>query len=163
MRTDSVRINDDMIQDAREFITSNYGEEYIPDKPRVYKTKQTSQDAHEAIRPTSLELTPYKVSEFLSRDQLRLYTLIWNRFLASQMESVETEHMAIIIDSGRYELRAAGYKVLFKALRNSTKTPRRTRPWPSCPIFRPIPSSTTRPSRRSSISPSRRHAIPKPA
>lgn len=114
MRTDSVRINDDMVQAAREFITSNYGEEYIPDKPRVYKTKQTSQDAHEAIRPTSLELTPYKVSEFLSRDQLRLYTLIWNRFLASQMESVETEHMAIIIDSGRYELRAAGYKVLFK-------------------------------------------------
>ena len=85
MRTDSVRINDDMVQAAREFITSNYGEEYIPDKPRVYKTKQTSQDAHEAIRPTSLELTPYKVSEFLSRDQLRLYTLIWNRFLASQM------------------------------------------------------------------------------
>ena len=86
MRTDSVRINDDMVQAAREFITSNYGEEYIPEKPRVYKTKQTSQDAHEAIRPTSLELTPYKVSEFLSRDQLRLYTLIWNRFLASQME-----------------------------------------------------------------------------
>ncbi|WP_337372356.1 type I DNA topoisomerase [Megasphaera sp.] len=114
MRTDSVRINDDMVQAAREFITSNYGEEYIPEKPRVYKTKQTSQDAHEAIRPTSLELTPYKVSEFLSRDQLRLYTLIWNRFLASQMESVETEHMAIIINSGRYELRAAGYKVLFK-------------------------------------------------
>lgn len=114
MRTDSVRINDDMVQAAREFITSNYGEEYIPEKPRVYKTKQTSQDAHEAIRPTSLELTPYKVSEFLSRDQLRLYTLIWNRFLASQMESVETEHMAIIIESGRYELRAAGYKVLFK-------------------------------------------------
>lgn len=114
MRTDSVRINDDMVQAAREFITANYGEEYIPEKPRVYKTKQTSQDAHEAIRPTSLELTPYKVSEFLSRDQLRLYTLIWNRFLASQMESVETEHMAIIIESGRYELRAAGYKVLFK-------------------------------------------------
>ena len=114
MRTDSVRINDDMVQAAREFITSNYGEEYIPEKPRVYKTKQTSQDAHEAIRPTSLELTPYKVSEFLSRDQLRLYTLIWNRFLASQMESVDTEHMAIIINSGRYELRAAGYKILFK-------------------------------------------------
>ena len=114
MRTDSVRINDDMIQAAREFITSNYGDEYIPDQPRVYKTKQTSQDAHEAIRPTSLELTPYKVSEFLSRDQLRLYTLIWNRFLASQMESVETEHMAILIESGKYELRAAGYKVLFK-------------------------------------------------
>lgn len=114
MRTDSTRINDDMIQAAREFITANYGEEYIPAKARVFKTKQTSQDAHEAIRPTSLELTPHVVSSFLSRDQLRLYTLIWNRFLASQMEAVETEHMAILIQSGRYELKAAGYKVLFK-------------------------------------------------
>lgn len=114
MRTDSVRINDDMIQAARDYISSVYGKEYIPAKPRIYKTKQNSQDAHEAIRPTSLELTPHAVSPFLSRDQLRLYTLIWNRFLASQMEAVETEHMAIVITSGAYELRSSGYKVLFK-------------------------------------------------
>ena len=114
MRTDSTRINDDMIQAAREFVTANYGEEYIPPKPRVYKTKQSSQDAHEAIRPTSLELMPSVVAPYLSRDQLRLYTLVWNRFLASQMEAVETEHMAITITCAPYELRAAGYKVLFK-------------------------------------------------
>lgn len=114
MRTDSTRINDDMIQAAREFVTANYGEEYIPPKPRVYKTKQSSQDAHEAIRPTSLELMPSVVAPYLSRDQLRLYTLVWNRFLASQMEAVETEHMAITIACDPYELRAAGYKVLFK-------------------------------------------------
>ena len=114
MRTDSTRINDDMVQAARDFIMSTYGKEYVPEKARVYKTKQSSQDAHEAIRPTSLELTPHVVSPFLTRDQLRLYTLIWNRFLASQMEAVETEHMAISIASGIYELRAAGYKVLFK-------------------------------------------------
>lgn len=114
MRTDSTRINDDMIQAAREFVTANYGEEYIPTKPRVYKTKQSSQDAHEAIRPTSLELMPSVVAPYLSRDQLRLYTLVWNRFLASQMEAVETEHMAITIACDPYELRAAGYKVLFK-------------------------------------------------
>lgn len=114
MRTDSVRINDDMVQAARDYVSSVYGEEYIPKKPRVYKTKQNSQDAHESIRPTSLELTPHVVSPFLSRDQLRLYTLIWNRFLASQMEAVETEHMTIVITSGKYELRSAGYKVLFK-------------------------------------------------
>lgn len=114
MRTDSTRINDDMIQTAREFVTANYGEEYIPPKPRVYKTKQSSQDAHEAIRPTSLELMPSVVAPYLSRDQLRLYTLVWNRFLASQMEAVETEHMAITITCDPYELRAAGYKVLFK-------------------------------------------------
>lgn len=114
MRTDSTRINDDMIQTARDFVTANYGAEYLPPSPRVYKTKQTSQDAHEAIRPTSLELTPHMVAPFLSKDQLRLYTLIWNRFLASQMESVETEHIAILIESGKYELKAAGYKVVFK-------------------------------------------------
>lgn len=114
MRTDSTRINDDMIQAVREFVTANYGEEYIPPKPRVYKTKQSSQDAHEAIRPTSLELMPSVVAPYLSRDQLRLYTLVWNRFLASQMEAVETEHMAITITCDPYELRAAGYKVLFK-------------------------------------------------
>ena len=114
MRTDSVRINDDMVQNARDFITATYGKEYIPAKPHVYKAKQSSQDAHEAIRPTSLELTPDKVAPYLSRDQLRLYTLVWNRFLASQMAPVETEHMTIVIMSGSYELRAAGYTVLFK-------------------------------------------------
>ena len=114
MRTDSVRINDDMVQNARDFITATYGKEYIPAKPHVYKAKQSSQDAHEAIRPTSLELTPDKVAPYLSRDQLRLYTLVWNRFLASQMATVETEHMTIVIMSGSYELRAAGYTVLFK-------------------------------------------------
>lgn len=114
MRTDSVRINDDMVQNVRDFITATYGKEYIPAKPHVYKAKQSSQDAHEAIRPTSLELTPDKVAPYLSRDQLRLYTLVWNRFLASQMAPVETEHMTIVIMSGSYELRAAGYTVLFK-------------------------------------------------
>ena len=114
MRTDSVRINDDMVQNARDFITATYGKEYIPAKPHVYKAKQSSQDAHEAIRPTSLELTPDKVAPYLSRDQLRLYTLVWNRFLASQMAPVDTEHMTIVIMSGSYELRAAGYTVLFK-------------------------------------------------
>mgnify|MGYP000452976380 FL=1 len=163
MRTDSVRINDDMVQAAREFITSNYGEEYIPDKPRVYKTKQTSQDAHEAIRPTSLELTPYKVSEFLSRDQLRLYTLIWNRFLASQMESVETEHMAIIIDSGRYELRAAGYKVLFKGfteLYEDDKKDKTLAELPHISAHTVVHNQAVTPQQHFTQP---RHAIPKPA
>ncbi len=114
MRTDSTRINDDMIEAAREFIAAVYGDTYVPAKAREYKSKQSSQDAHEAIRPTSLELMPSVVAPYLSRDQLRLYTLIWNRFLASQMAAAETEHMAITIASGIYELRAAGYKVLFK-------------------------------------------------
>ena len=114
MRTDSVRINDDMIQQARDFIKTTYGADYIPAKPHIYKAKSSSQDAHEAIRPTSLELTPSAVSSYLSRDQLRLYTLIWNRFLASQMSPVVTDHMAVIIHSGDYELRASGYTVKFR-------------------------------------------------
>jgi len=103
-----------MIKGAREFIANVYGKEFVPPKPHVYKSRATSQDAHEAIRPTSLELTPQVVSAFLSRDQLRLYTLIWNRFLASQMAPVETEHMSITVESGNYELKASGYTVLFK-------------------------------------------------
>jgi len=114
MRTDSTRINDDMIHDVREYIKNRYGTDYVPTKPNIYKTKQTSQDAHEAIRPTSLDLEPASVAQFLSRDQLRLYTLIWNRFLASQMTPVETEHLSIVITSGDYELKATGYTVLFK-------------------------------------------------
>jgi DNA topoisomerase-1 len=114
MRTDSVRISEDMIQDVRTFIADTYGSEYVPAKAHVYKTKQTSQDAHEAIRPTSLELTPEIVANYVSRDQLRLYTLIWNRFVASQMTAVETEHLAVTVVSGIYELKASGYKVVFK-------------------------------------------------
>lgn len=114
MRTDSIRINEDMIRAARAYIEKEYGAAYVPKQARIYKSKQSSQDAHEAIRPTSLEYTPAIVAPFLTRDQLRLYTLIWNRFLASQMEAVETEHMAILLGCGKYELRAAGYKGIFK-------------------------------------------------
>ncbi len=114
MRTDSTRINEDMVQAARDFIVEKYGSDYVPAKPNVYKTKQTSQDAHEAIRPTSLDMTPVKASKFLSRDQHHLYTLIWNRFLASQMSPVETEQLSVTITSGIYEMKASGYTILFK-------------------------------------------------
>lgn len=125
MRTDSTRINDDMIQSAREFIVSTYGKEYVPEKARIYKTKQTSQDAHEAIRPTSLELTPAKVSDFLSKDQLRLYTLIWNRFLASQMESAETEHMRLPLSAGSMSCEPPDIKCCLRDLRNYMRMPKR--------------------------------------
>lgn len=114
MRTDSTRINDDMIKGAREYIGAVYGEKFVPSKAHVYKSKSASQDAHEAVRPTSLSLTPQTVASFLTRDQLRLYTLIWKRFLASQMAPAETEHMAVTVQSGIYELKASGYTVLFK-------------------------------------------------
>ncbi len=85
MRTDSPRIAPEAMQAARSFIEKKYGKEYLPDKPNVFKGKKTAQEAHEAIRPTSMDLSPDKVAPFLDRAQLSLYKLIWNRFVASQM------------------------------------------------------------------------------
>ena len=85
MRTDSTRISKEMQVMAKDYIIHNYGDDYYPSKPNMYGAKGSAQDAHEAIRPTSLELTPKMVEPFLSRDELKLYTLIWNRFMASQM------------------------------------------------------------------------------
>ena len=85
MRTDSLRLSDDATAAAQSFITSRYGEEYYPGKPRVFKTKAGAQDAHEAIRPSNIFLTPESIKKDLSPDQYRLYRLIWGRFIACQM------------------------------------------------------------------------------
>ncbi len=114
MRTDSTRIAKEMSDDAREFIHSVYGPSYYPNKPNQYGKNESAQDAHEAIRPTSLGLTPQVVSPYLNRDELRLYTLIWNRFIASQMAPQESESVAIKVSVQDYELKAVGSKVLFK-------------------------------------------------
>ncbi len=85
MRTDSTRVSDEAIGAVREYIGKTYGTESIPDQPRTYRVGSLAQEAHEAIRPTSLDFPPSMVQEWLGRDELRLYTLIWNRFVASQM------------------------------------------------------------------------------
>ena len=85
MRTDSTRISDDAIAEVREFIGKKYGPQYLPEKPRVFKTKARTQDAHEAVRPTTLELPPEVVKPFLEDDEYKLYRLIWQRFVACQM------------------------------------------------------------------------------
>lgn len=85
MRTDSTRISDDALTEVRTYIEGQYGAKYLPEKPRVFKTKARAQDAHEAIRPTSLELPPEKVRPFLEDDEYKLYKLIWQRFVACQM------------------------------------------------------------------------------
>ena len=95
MRTDSVRVNKDSITAVRKFIQEEYGEEYLPAKPIIYKNKRLAQDAHEAIRPTLLELTPEKVYDSLERDQQLLYQLIWDRFVASQMADAKYNHLTI--------------------------------------------------------------------
>lgn len=113
MRTDSTRISEEMIKQVRPYIQSVYGEEYLPSKPNIYAKGKDSQDAHEAIRPTSLEFPPDALTSVLTRDQLRLYTLIWNRFIASQMTPQITQATNAVLESGKYTLRAVGATVLF--------------------------------------------------
>ena len=113
MRTDSTRINDDALAEVRAFIQTTYGAELVPVKPNLYKTKKSAQDAHEAIRPTDVSKTPEQMSAFLDRDMLKLYTLIWKRFVASQMEAAIYDQTAIVIGAGRYQLKAVGSIIRF--------------------------------------------------
>lgn len=113
MRTDSTRISDAAIADLREFIGQTYGPNYLPQNPNVYKNRKGSQDAHEAIRPTSVQYTPERVEKYLSRDQARLYKLIFARFVASQMVSAVYDAMAFDIACDRYGLRATGQVLKF--------------------------------------------------
>ena len=114
MRTDSTRISKEMQVMAKDYIIRNYGEDYYPSKPNMYGAKGSAQDAHEAIRPTSLELTPKMVEPFLSRDELKLYTLIWNRFMASQMAPQQNESTTIELTvHDDYTFKATGSRVIF--------------------------------------------------
>jgi DNA topoisomerase-1 len=97
MRTDSVRIEPVALQSVREYIGEHYGKEYLPAAPNEYKSKKSAQEAHEAIRPTSLEYTPEKIQPFVEKDEFRLYQLIWNRFVASQMTPAVYDQTAIDI------------------------------------------------------------------
>lgn len=114
MRTDSTRLSDLAQNEARTYISEQFGEEYIPAKPNVYAAGKKAQDAHEAIRPTDVNLTPDALEKFLSKDQWKLYTLIWQRFTASQMTPAVYDTMSIAIKAGeRYMVRAAGSKLKF--------------------------------------------------
>ncbi|ARU62445.1 DNA topoisomerase I [Tumebacillus avium] len=114
MRTDSVRISPIAQEEAREYITSEYGADYYPPEPRNYATKSKgAQEAHEAVRPTSVLRHPDKIKEFLSRDQFRLYKLVWDRFVASQMSSAVLDTMTVDIAAGETRFRATGSKIKF--------------------------------------------------
>ncbi|MEE3233525.1 MAG: type I DNA topoisomerase, partial [Candidatus Latescibacterota bacterium] len=113
MRTDSVRVSDDAITDVRSHIESKIGSDYLPESPVFYKTKGAAQDAHEAIRPTSVSLHPAKVKEWLEPDQWRVYELIWKRFVASQMEPQVLSITTVNISAGKYVLRSSGNLVKF--------------------------------------------------
>ncbi|MGM1020016.1 MAG: type I DNA topoisomerase [Bacillota bacterium] len=114
MRTDSTRIAVSAQEEAKEFIIQKYGEAFVPESPRQYSKKAANaQDAHEAIRPTSALRDPETVKPFMSRDQFRLYKLVWERFMASQMASAIMDTLSVDIEAGETIFRAAGSKVRF--------------------------------------------------
>lgn len=114
MRTDSLRISTSAQDAALAFIKENYGNEFAPSRPRTYKSAGASQDAHEAIRPSNVSLTPAIVKRFLTNDQYRLYKLIWERFLASQMQYAVLDTVTIELDCGGYSFRTGGFMLKSK-------------------------------------------------
>ena len=121
MRTDSQRISESAQEAAREYIEKNYGEEYIPKTKRTYKTGANAQDAHEAIRPANVHLEPNMLKKMLTSDQYKLYKLIWERFVASQMEaavfdtvSVDLENSGYIFKTGGYVIKSKGFMAVYE-------------------------------------------------
>ena len=113
MRTDSLRISEDAVQEAVQFIGERWGKQYLPSKPRHYKARANAQDGHEAIRPTSVALTPKDVESSLTKDQYKLYKLIWERFVACQMANCVLNTTQAVITAGDYIFKASGYNVAF--------------------------------------------------
>lgn len=113
MRTDSLRISDDARQAAYKYISETYGKDYIPKSDNIYKSKKSSQDAHEAIRPSIPELTPMNLKSSLTSDQYKIYSLIWKRFIASQMVDSLLDTISLKISASKYTFKASGFTVKF--------------------------------------------------
>ena len=113
MRTDSLRISQEAQASAKELIISKYGENFYPEKTRNYKSKNNAQDAHEAIRPSNVALEPLLIKKHLSADQFKLYKLIWDRFIASQMASAQINTVVADFENNGYIFRSSGYTVAF--------------------------------------------------
>ncbi|MDH3359275.1 MAG: type I DNA topoisomerase [Desulfobulbaceae bacterium] len=118
MRTDSTRINDDALAEVRNHIEKTHGPEFLPKKANVYKTSKGAQGAHEAVRPTDVNCTPDSLKSFLEKDMLSLYTLIWKRFVASQMSPAIYDQTSIHIEAGNYGLKAVGSIMRFLGFMN---------------------------------------------
>ena len=114
MRTDSLRVSADAQADARAYIAEKYGDDFYPETPRTYKTKTGAQDAHEAIRPSRIDLEPAKIKKYVTADQFKLYKLIWERFIASQMESAVLSTVTADFEASGNVFRTSGYTVDFQ-------------------------------------------------
>lgn len=113
MRTDSLRVSEEAQRATREYIVSKYGDKYCPEKPRIYKSKNNAQDAHEAIRPSKITVEPAQIKKYLTTDQFKLYKLIWERFVASQMSNAELNTVVVDFENNGYIFRTSGYNVKF--------------------------------------------------
>jgi len=113
MRTDSVRIADEAIGMARQFIEEKFGRDYLPENPRIYKNKESAQDAHEAIRPTDVKISPSSIKDYISKDECKLYEIIWRRFLACQMNPALYESVTAELICGNWTFKASGSRLLF--------------------------------------------------
>ncbi len=122
MRTDSVQVAAEAVGQAKSFIEKSYGKQFLPEAPRRYKSRRGAQEAHEAIRPTSVSRTPDAVHSFLTTEQAKLYALIWGRFLASRMASARMEVTAVEIAAGRCGFRATGTRVVFPGFLQISRT-----------------------------------------
>lgn len=114
MRTDSLRVSTEAQNSAKDYIISKFGDEYYPKSTRIYKTKGSAQDAHEAIRPSKVNLAPNDIKKYLTSDQYRLYKLIWDRFLASQMASAQIENQIADFENNGYIFRTSGNVITFQ-------------------------------------------------
>ena len=114
MRTDSVRVSSEAQKSALEYIKTTYGEDYLPSKPNFYKSKQDAQDAHEAIRPIDVNVTPESVQSILDKNQYKLYKLIYDRFIASQMSEAVYDSVSVEVGAGEYSLKTSGKTLMFK-------------------------------------------------
>jgi DNA topoisomerase-1 len=114
MRTDSPRVSAEAVEEARRYITDRFGQAYVPERPPTYKGTKAAQEAHEAIRPTSVYRDPASVASYLTKDQLNLYVMIWNRFVASQMTAALFDVTTVDIEAGRFLLRATGRVTRFQ-------------------------------------------------
>ncbi|MFC2170251.1 type I DNA topoisomerase, partial [Acidobacteriota bacterium] len=114
MRTDSLRVSEEALGKSRKYIKESYSKEYLPKKPRVYKNKRKAQDAHEAIRPTSFDLPPQKIKPHLKNDEYSLYSIIWNRFIASQMNPAIIAETEFDIKASQFQFKAKGETTKFE-------------------------------------------------
>ena len=113
MRTDSLRISDEALSAAHDYIKGTYGDSYALPKPRTFRSKSNAQDGHEAIRPTMIDLAPIKIKDSLSADQYKLYKLVWERFIASQMAACVQDTVSADIAAGEHLFKASGFSVRF--------------------------------------------------